>query len=102
MQFLANLKLPPITVKRDNDQFRIETSSTWPEAIFWETIILGTVNALYYWIIMDKEFNLVKAEIEGTKRLDEKIRILQDRPDIKIIEFGTRRRFDFGYRPKRL
>ncbi len=97
LQFLANLKLPPITVKRDNNQFRIETSSTWPEAIFWETIILGTVNALYYWIIMDKEFNLVKAEIEGTKRLDEKIRILQDRPDIKIIEFGTRRRFDFGW-----
>ena len=67
-------------------------------AILWETIILGTVNELYYNFSLDREeFHLVEAQKEGAKRLEEKISILQAHPDIKIIEFGTRRRFSFGW-----
>ena len=95
---LTNLELPPVTVKKGKDQFLIETSGAWPVAILWETIILGTVNELYYNFSLDREeFHLVEAQKEGAKRLEEKISILQAHPDIKIIEFGTRRRFSFGW-----
>jgi nicotinate phosphoribosyltransferase len=34
---------------------------------------------------------------EGDRRLSEKIKVLQDHPDIKIVDFGTRRRFSLKW-----
>ncbi|MEK7130611.1 MAG: nicotinate phosphoribosyltransferase [Patescibacteria group bacterium] len=94
LEFLKNLKLPPVIVKIRDEQFQIEVGGAWSEAIFWETIILGIVNELYYQSLEKMgAFNLSDAYAEGVKRLGEKIKILQDHPNIKIIEFGTRRRF---------
>lgn len=94
LEFLKNLKLPPVQANIKNGQFQIEAGGAWPEAIFWETIILGIVNELYYRSLEKSgAFNLPNAYAEGASRLAEKIKILQDRPGVKIIEFGTRRRF---------
>jgi len=92
--FLESLKLPPVVVKIPDGQFQIEAGSAWPEAIFWETIILGIVNELYYQSLEKSgAFDLRDAQAEGARRLDEKIKILKQHPHIKFIEFGTRRRF---------
>lgn len=94
LEFLKNLKLPPVQANIKNGQFQIEAGGAWPEAIFWETIILGIVNELYYRSLEKSgAFNLPNAYAEGVSRLAEKVKILQDRPGVKIIEFGTRRRF---------
>ena len=92
--FLESLKLPPVVVKIPDGQFQIEAGGAWPEAIFWETIILGIVNELYYQSLEKSgAFDLRDAQAEGARRLDEKIKILKQHPHIKFIEFGTRRRF---------
>ena len=94
LEFLKNLKLPRVTVSQNGDQFIIEVGGSWPEATFWETIILSTVNELYYESLA-RAGKFVKAEAfaEGDARLDRKIEILKRHPYIKFIEFGTRRRF---------
>lgn len=94
LEFLKNLKLPPVIVKNNGEHFWINAAGKWPEAIFWETIILGIVNELYYQSLEKSgAFNLSDAQAEGARRLEEKAKILRDHPGIKIIEFGTRRRF---------
>ncbi|MFA6603852.1 MAG: nicotinate phosphoribosyltransferase [Patescibacteria group bacterium] len=99
LQFLRTFTLPPYDLALTDGQFRIEVSGPWHEAIFWETLILSIVNELYYASLTtgpdatSGRSRLCLAHLEGWRRLDEKIRRLEQHPDIRFIEFGTRRRF---------
>lgn len=91
LEFLKTLVLPPyeLTVL-ENGQFKLEFPGLWPEAIFWETIALSIINELYYRATVP---DMDAAIAEGEKRLQEKISVLREYRDLRIIEFGTRRRF---------
>ncbi|MDP3027817.1 MAG: nicotinate phosphoribosyltransferase [Nanoarchaeota archaeon] len=95
LNFLGNLKLPDYNLKSKDGNFQIEFPGKWSEAIYWETLTLSIMNELYYRVLtknFDKEqmSNLYQT---GKQRLDEKIEILKQTPDIRYLEFGTRRRF---------
>lgn len=93
LEFLREVRLPEISVRVVDGQFDIETEGFWPEAIFWETIILSTVNELYYRNLLEKEGRTLQDLYpEGMRRLFEKIAKLRANPEVKFIEFGTRRR----------
>lgn len=100
LDFLANLKLCEIDVSINPDTFdlAIETKGQWANASLLETVIMSEVNEQYFRNYL-KQHNLSEAEVwaEGDRRLDEKIAFLQQHPDVKFADFGTRRRFSAAW-----
>lgn len=95
LKFLGNITLPDYSLEAKDGNFKLEFPGKWSEAIYWETLALSIMNELYYHTLtknFDKEQTneLYKT---GKQRLDQKIGILKQNPDIKYLEFGTRRRF---------
>ncbi|MBA2559769.1 MAG: FAD-dependent oxidoreductase, partial [Propionibacteriales bacterium] len=97
-EFIAYLRsnsLPPITVgKDDTGELTVKTTGPWPLVTFWETVALSTTNDVYFENYAKKHhLNLADLRKEGDRRLSEKIKVLHEHPEIKLAEFGTRRRF---------
>jgi len=91
--FLADLRLPEISVERDGGTFRIVTEGPWCEAIWWETPVLSTIAEEFASVEIGETAEAHRrAYDEGVRRLDDKIKTLHVRPDARVIEFGTRRR----------
>lgn len=100
LEYLLANKLPNVTVRHDKqiDDIAIETTGKWPLATFWETVVMSSINEAYMEGYMAAH-NIDPADVyaEGEQRLSEKIAILRANPDIKIAEFGTRRRFSLPW-----
>jgi nicotinate phosphoribosyltransferase len=99
LQFLKNLRLPDYDLRYSADDFSLEFSGKWSEAIYWETLALSIINQLYYNSLLDNfsNFELDTVMAEGKIRLAKKIDILKQNPDITFTDFGTRRRFAWGW-----
>ncbi len=78
--------LPEVEVGNDNGHLTMSYEGSWGEAIFWESMLLATVNELYY-----SQFPPYFEE--GRRRLNEKIDYLKERGTLHFAEFGTRRRY---------
>lgn len=95
LQFLADLKLPAYSLRRDGDNLIIQFRGKWCETVYWETHGLPIANELYYRTLMSrlslKEQETVYAE--GSRRLFAKIDRLIEYAIAIITDFGTRRRF---------
>ena len=89
LNFLSNLKLPPVYVSQKNGELIIETEGKWSEAIFWETFILSIVNEMYYKSDGNTPDGYVDNYIDNTIKKINKI----NKNPFKFVEFGTRRRF---------
>ncbi len=110
--FLRDLRLPSYDLEVVDGNFRLEFSGVWAEVSYWETIALAIVAELYGRSLM-KGLSRFERELvfaEGRMRLARKIRALRqyidevrasgaadDDPVITIVDFGTRRRFSFGW-----
>lgn len=95
INFMRELVLPEYTLTRTEKGYEITFEGFWSEVTLWETICLSIVNGLYYRALLRRMSSAEQKAvyIEGKRRLEEKIRILKDNPDMRFIEFGTRRRF---------
>lgn len=95
LQFLKNLHLPEYHLEYRDGETILQFPGKWSEAIYWEIPPLAIVNELYYRSQMKKlsKFEQECIYAEGLRRLQEKIKILKTRPDIRFSEFGTRRAF---------
>lgn len=103
IEFLRNFKLPEVCVNLDPNnpgQFNITTSTnniTWAEATLWEIYILEIVNTLRN-RNMTKDFTRLDFDVlySGAKvKLWNKLNKLNELPNLRIADFGTRRRWDF-------
>jgi nicotinate phosphoribosyltransferase len=101
---LKTLKLPDVKITQEEGQYKISVEGTWSQAIYWETLILSTVNELYYRALCDRT-GKSKEDVmrEGRSRLQEKKEKLQafitqesarGRKGPMLIDFGTRRRYE--------
>ncbi len=99
LDFLADNPLPPAHVTLDErGDLAVTTTGKWPLVTFWETVVMSELNELYFKNKLEKEgSSLTELYQEGDRRLDEKITLLQTRPDIKFSDFGTRRRFSYEW-----
>ncbi len=94
LAFLADLRLPDVALANDGSTFKIEVAGPWPEAIFWETLILSVVAELYGRALLSQRNVAVQdAWAEGERRLATKIDLIRREPRIRFSDFGTRRRF---------
>lgn len=100
IDFLQSNKLPEIQVQVDTNTSDLAITSTaeWPLVTFWETIVMSEVNEAYFeGYIRNNSIDIMELYEEGAKRLDEKITVLQANPDIKFVNFGTRRHFSLRW-----
>jgi nicotinate phosphoribosyltransferase len=95
LDFLRDLRLPEYELEEVDGSFRLNFRGNWSEAIYWETLALSVVNELYNRSLMKPMSRFEKDLVlsRGRLRLAEKIRVLRGRPEIRFVDFGTRRRF---------
>jgi len=96
LDFLADLRLPPVNVgiNPETKDLAISTTGPWAAVSLWETVVMSEVNEQYYANLIEaRGLSMEEVWAEGDRRLDEKIARLKERPDIKFADFGTRRRF---------
>jgi nicotinate phosphoribosyltransferase len=107
---LRDLHLPDVHVSREDGQYHISTKGPWAQAIYWETLILSTVNELYYRSIL-AESGKTETEVRNTgiEHLQAKIDKLKayiaaeknmGRTGPMFMDFGTRRRFAGDWQEK--
>lgn len=100
LDHLADMQLPELEIGTDpqTGDIAIETTGPWSDVSFWETVVMSEVNEAFYQGKLAAEgLSLADLYAEGDRRLSEKIARLRARPDIKIAEFGTRRRFSAAW-----
>jgi len=99
LDFLLDNSLPPVTVGYDKSgDISAATSGPWPLVTFWETVVMSELNELYFARKCEAEgTSLAALYEEGNRRLNDKISLLKNRPDIKFSDFGTRRRFSYEW-----
>lgn len=90
-----NFKNCHCEISERNGKLSIRVSGPWEESILYEVSCLAIIQEIYF----KKEYNLEimqKTLSNGREKLHSKIKKIKD-TDIKIIEFGTRRRFSFEW-----
>lgn len=99
LDFLADNPLPRAEVSYDErGDIAVSATGKWPLVTFWETVVMSELNELYFTNKLAAEgLTLSDLYDEGDRRLDEKIAVLKERPDIKFADFGTRRRFSYDW-----
>ena len=99
LDYLVDNPLPHVDIHLDErGDIAARTQGDWPLVTFWETVVMSELNELYFENKLKTEgSSLDELYTEGNRRLDEKIALLSERPDIKFADFGTRRRFSYAW-----
>lgn len=85
IQFLRDLELPDYQLSYEDGQIHLSFSGPWEKCIYWETFAMSIINELYF----DNCREIPKTSFSN---LGKKIEFIQDHPEIKFADFGTRRR----------
>ncbi len=95
---IAETPLPKVNVVEVDNDIAINTTGEWAMTTFWETVVMSEVNEMYFEnYVRTNGIDVLALYDEGDRRLSEKIVFLQANPDIKVAEFGTRRRFSLKW-----
>lgn len=100
IDYLAANPVPEVQVTLDleTNDLAIQATGEWALVTFWETIVMSEVNEIYFEnYVRANNVDIFDLYDEGARRLDEKIAQLQGNPDIKFVDFGTRRRFSLRW-----
>ena len=97
MEWFENLKLPPYHLKKKSGQYELTFEGSWPEVMLWEVPALSVLMELRGRTVLNKmaKFELEVLYARAMTKLWEKIENLRDIEDLKIADFGTRRRHSF-------
>jgi nicotinate phosphoribosyltransferase len=97
MAWLDDFRMPEYRLERRGDQYELTFEGSWPEAMMWEIPALAVLMELRSRAVlrgMDK-FELRVLYARATARLWEKVERLRKLSDLRISDFGTRRRHSF-------
>ncbi len=95
INYLSTFKLPPYDLKYEGEQFSLKVTGTWPETIFWETLILTIQMSLYCESVLKRDgLDLRAVWREGERRLLNKTSLLSSYTSVvRLIDFICRRPF---------
>lgn len=103
LDFLTQLRMPPYTLTRVGDQYRLTFPGLWVTNTFWETMALAIVTELLNRTLLrsiaessragETELRILYAR--ATDKLYCKLKRLKARPSIRFADFGQRRRHSF-------
>ena len=97
MEWFETLKLPPYHLEKKADQYELTFEGSWPEVMLWEVPALSVLMELRGRAVLNKmaKFELEVLYARAMTKLWEKIENLRNIKDLKIADFGTRRRHSF-------
>ena len=98
MEFLENLRLPPYQLEKRGGQYELTFEGRWPEVMLWEIPALAIIMELRSRAVLKDmgRFELQVLYARAMTRIWEKIEKLRELgPDLRIADFGTRRRHSF-------
>jgi nicotinate phosphoribosyltransferase len=100
LDYLADLRLTDVSVSHDpeTNDLAVSAKGPWANVSLWETVVMSEINEQFYEnLLAANDITTEQIWEMGDDRLDDKIALLQSRPDIKIADFGTRRRFSAAW-----
>ncbi|MBF9031198.1 nicotinate phosphoribosyltransferase [Rhodobacterales bacterium HKCCE3408] len=97
MDWFEHLQLPPYHLDRVGDQYELTFEGPWPEVMLWEIPALAVLMELRSRAVLRDmgRFELQVLYARAMTKLWEKIERLRALPDLRIADFGTRRRHSF-------
>jgi nicotinate phosphoribosyltransferase len=97
MEWFENLRLPPYHLERVGDQYELTFEGAWPEVMMWEIPALAVLMELRGRAVLNDmgRFELQVLYARAMTKLWEKIERLREVPELRIADFGTRRRHSF-------
>ena len=97
LSWLANFRLPEYELRRDGHELVINFAGRWSDSMMWEIPALAIVNELRSRAAMKGlgRFNLDVVYARAKAKLWEKVERLARLPELRISDFGTRRRHSF-------
>jgi nicotinate phosphoribosyltransferase len=97
MAWLEGFRMPDYRLERRGDQYELTFRGSWPEVMMWEIPALAVLMELRSRAVLKDmgKFELQVLYARAMTRLWEKIERLRKLPDLRISDFGTRRRHSF-------
>ena len=97
MEWFEGLRLPPYHLERVGDQYELTFEGAWPEVMLWEIPALAVLMELRGRAVLGEmgKFELQVLYARAMTKLWEKIDRLREVPELRIADFGTRRRHSF-------
>jgi nicotinate phosphoribosyltransferase len=97
MAWIDAFRMPEYRLERRGDQYELSFAGSWPEAMMWEIPALAVLMELRSRAVLHDmhKFELQVLYARAMTRLWEKIERLRKLPDLRISDFGTRRRHSF-------
>nr|WP_111301623.1 nicotinate phosphoribosyltransferase [Paracoccus saliphilus] len=97
MEFLEGMRLPPYHLQKRDGQYELTFEGPWPQVMMWEIPALSVLMELRSRAVLRDlgRFELQVLYARAMTRLWEKIEALRTLSDLRIADFGTRRRHSF-------
>ncbi len=97
MEWFENMRLPNYNLERVGDQYELTFEGSWPEVMLWEIPALAVLMELRGRSVLDQmgRFELQVLYARAMTKLWEKVEKLRAVPELRIADFGTRRRHSF-------
>jgi nicotinate phosphoribosyltransferase len=97
MEWFENLRLPPYHLEKRDGQYELTFEGKWPEVMLWEISALAVIMELRSRAVLDSmgRFELQVLYARAMTRVWEKVEHLRDVDDLRIADFGTRRRHSY-------
>ena len=97
LDWLRNYRLPDYALSVEDGQYRIDIEGPWAEVSLWEIPMLSIISELRSRAAMQGvgRFELDVTYARAKAKLWEKVMRLDELPELRIADFGTRRRHSF-------
>ncbi|MEM6388096.1 MAG: nicotinate phosphoribosyltransferase [Pseudomonadota bacterium] len=97
MEWFEALTLPPYHLEKRDGQFELTFEGNWPEVMLWEIPALAVLMELRARAVLKNlgKFELQVLYARAMTRTWQKVEKLRGIPDLKLADFGTRRRHGF-------
>lgn len=97
MDWFEALRLPPYHLEKIDGQYELTFEGAWPEVMLWEIPALAVLMELRSRAVLHgmKKFELQVLYARAMTKLWEKVERLRPITDLRIADFGTRRRHSF-------
>ena len=97
MEWFEGLRLPPYHLEKRDGQYELTFEGAWPEVMLWEIPALAVLMELRGRAVLKDmgKFELQVLYARAMTKLWEKVEALREVPDLRIADFGTRRRHSF-------
>ncbi|MDG1457305.1 MAG: nicotinate phosphoribosyltransferase [Pseudoprimorskyibacter sp.] len=97
MEWFEGLRLPPYHLERVGDQYELTFEGSWPEVMLWEIPALAVLMELRGRAVVNQmaRFEIQVLYARAMTKLWEKIQTLRSLEDLRVADFGTRRRHSF-------